>query len=496
MPDGSNQVATVSNHDLATMPLEKAIDAYAPNFRAVLPAHVPLDHFKRMVVTAINVNPDLAEADRRTLFNAAVKCASDGLLPDGREAALVVYNTKVKDRAGNEHYIKAAQYLPMIAGIRKRMRNTGEVLSAEAHVVYSNDRFHREFGDSPRILHEPPPLDAERGDPVGAYAIIKLANGEILREVMPKRDIDRARAVSRSRDKGPWKDWWDEMARKTVLRRCAKAAPGSSALERLLARDEEEPELPDPEETPMIPPRPRREDFIEQDTAIETRAFEVVDFTGETNEYQTEMEAMEALVQFIAGANSLKVLEALVESNAELAAYPVIIEAYKDRKEVLSNPGNRQDRPAAGAQLSDPARGATIPAETGHTEHPGKGSTPPHQEKGDTAKVVENVVAPASSSASTLDQTREQQPPPFQDNRSAVAPHAPRDESFWSQKEQKLDGATAKEILYYAQKYLGQCRDEYDVNAIEMYNAERTELSTRDRAELAGLIAQRRKEIG
>jgi hypothetical protein len=109
---------------------------------------------------------------------------------------------------------------------------------------------------------------------------------------------------------------------------------------------------------------------------------------------------------------------------------------------------------------------------------------------------VSSPPAPASSSGSTLDQTREQQPPPSQDNRSKTVSHAARDESFWSKKEHKLDGATAKEILYYAQKYLGQCRDEYDVNAIELFNAARVELSDRDRAELAGLIARRRKEIG
>ena len=37
-------------------------------------------------------------------------------LPNGKEAALVVYNTKVK-RNGTDVWIKAVQYMPMIAGI-------------------------------------------------------------------------------------------------------------------------------------------------------------------------------------------------------------------------------------------------------------------------------------------------------------------------------------------------------------------------------------------
>lgn len=384
MPDGTQRAVTISAKDLATMDLDKAINAYEANFRAVLPPHVPVERFKRMVLTAISTNPDLYDADRRTLFNAAVKCASDGLLPDGREAALVVYNTKAKDRHGNERYIKAAQYLPMIAGIRKRMRNTGEVLSAEAHVVYRHDKFYRAFGDDPKIVHEPPPLDQERGDAIGAYAIIKLANGEVIREVMPKRDIDRARAVSRSKDKGPWKDWWDEMARKTVLRRCAKAAPGSSVLERLLARDEEDPELPSAEEMPLIPPRPRREDFIEHadaDDADVTPAqeppFALVDADGVESLFEQPDEAAVAMddeLREAAKARGYDGAEGVWESNGALisalrtAGRPDLAEALDATRNELAvkyhhlgqNPGQSEDRLRAGAQQMDPAGGATV----------------------------------------------------------------------------------------------------------------------------------------
>jgi recombination protein RecT len=125
--------------------------------------------------------------------------------------------------------------MPMIAGIRKRMRNSGEVLSAEAHVIYEGDEFQHDLGDQPCIVHQPAFKD--RGKPIGAYAIIKLVNGEVLREVMSLEEIERVRAVSKVKF-GPWQDWWGEMARKTVLRRCAKAAPTSSDVDAVLARDD------------------------------------------------------------------------------------------------------------------------------------------------------------------------------------------------------------------------------------------------------------------
>ena len=241
-------LALATNADLTKLPLTDAIEAYSGNFQAALPSHIPLERFKRVVQTAISQNPDLARADRRSLFNACVKCAQDGLYPDGREAALVVFGG-------------TCNYMPMIQGIRKRLRNSGEVLSAIAEVVYHNDKFIYTLGDNPSLIHEPLPFGQDRGAPVGAYAIIKLTNGEIIREVLNKQEIDKIRSVSRAANTkgGPWDTWWTEMARKSTLRRAAKAAPSNSDLEQIWNRDNEL--VVDPPKLVEVPPRPQRSDF-------------------------------------------------------------------------------------------------------------------------------------------------------------------------------------------------------------------------------------------
>jgi len=253
----------IDNRDLATMPLAAALDAYTPSFVAALPEEISVEHFKRMVITAVNTNPDLVHADRRTLFNACVKCASDGLLPDGREAALTVFRTKMKDRNGIERYIDAVQYLPMVAGIRKRLRNSGEVASAVAEVVYQNDKFHYRLGVDSTIEHEPAPLDKDPGPAIGAYAIITLGNGERILEVARLSEIEAVRKKSRAPNSLMWTDFWGEGARKTVLRRAAKAAPqaATARFAQLIERDDEEMELSSVEEMKLVPQRPRREDF-------------------------------------------------------------------------------------------------------------------------------------------------------------------------------------------------------------------------------------------
>jgi recombination protein RecT len=83
------------------------------------PPHVSVEKFKRVAMTAIQNTPALVNADRRSLFGAFVRLAQDGLLPDGREAAVVMFGNK-------------AQAMPMIAGILKKIRQSGEVAKVSA----------------------------------------------------------------------------------------------------------------------------------------------------------------------------------------------------------------------------------------------------------------------------------------------------------------------------------------------------------------------------
>lgn len=219
------------------------LDNYESQIAAALPSHISVDKFKRVATTAVSRNPDLyLKGDKRALFNACVQCASDGLLPDGREAALVMFKGK-------------PQYLPMVAGVIKRMRNSGEVIAVDSQVIHQNDHFDYQLGDDARITHKP-----TLGDPgkiIGAYAIITLSSGEKLREVMSVAQIDKVRAVSKATSPdSPWNQWYGEMSRKTALKRCAKRAPTTPDLERLMNRDA----AFDAPDTPALPPpRPTRQ---------------------------------------------------------------------------------------------------------------------------------------------------------------------------------------------------------------------------------------------
>jgi recombination protein RecT len=191
------------------------------------------------VVTTVQMNEDLLYADRRSLFGACMKAAQDGLLPDGREAVLNIYKVKVRGNNGDE-WVPMVQYLPMVRGVLKIVRNAGGVAHIDAAAVYAKDEFSFQRGDDPKIDHKPYLGEDDPGLVVASYMIVKLDNGEVHREVMPRRDIEKTRGASKSGDgaNSPWTKWYDQMAIKAVIKRAAKLLPTSSeALDRVIQND-------------------------------------------------------------------------------------------------------------------------------------------------------------------------------------------------------------------------------------------------------------------
>lgn len=204
----------MSTKSTALAEIRGTLTKMEPEFHAALPAHIPVAKFLRTAQTALQMNPDIADCDRRSIYGAIMKAAQDGLVLDGREAALVRFGAQ-------------AQYMPMVAGLLKKARNSGEISTIAAHVVYSNDTFNYTLGDEEKIEHKPH-LSGDRGKPILVYAVATLKDGGKQRAIMTVAEIERVRAVSRSKDAGPWKQWWDEMAKKTVIRRLSKYLPSST----------------------------------------------------------------------------------------------------------------------------------------------------------------------------------------------------------------------------------------------------------------------------
>ncbi len=209
------------------------------SFKAMLPSHYTLEKFFAIIERAVMSNPDLLFADQASFLEAALQAAEDGLPPDGKRGAFVVFNTKVQ-RGGNWVPIKKVQWMPMIRGIVEKLYNTGKVKSALARAVCVADKYRLWVDDAgEHIEHEE--HAGERGDVITYFAAVFMQDGTVYAEAMRPADVEKIKNVSKSKDNadGPWKLWYEEMAKKTIFKRLAKRLPMSVEIERMMSRDDE-----------------------------------------------------------------------------------------------------------------------------------------------------------------------------------------------------------------------------------------------------------------
>ena len=113
------------------------------------------------------------------------------------------------------------------------------IQTVQAQCVYENDVFEYELGLNPKLVHKPAVED--RGELILVYALWKAKNGGYGFEVMSKEDIDNhARKFSQSFGSSfsPWKTNYEEMAKKTVIKKCLKYAPLKTDFIMQLSNDE------------------------------------------------------------------------------------------------------------------------------------------------------------------------------------------------------------------------------------------------------------------
>lgn len=235
--------------------LKSQLEERAESFRMALPSHIKPEDLQRTVLMAAQQNPAILQADRRSLILSCMKAAQDGLLPDGREAALVPFNSREKDGQGKWVTVKQVQYMPMVYGLRKKIMQSDEISVMQVGVVYraeyESGRFLFELGMEPPIRYRPDLSlsveETEDGEIVAAFSLVKFKDGSWSAEVMRRAEIDKIRQLSQTgavgqvvkfgankgkpiEPKGPWVDHFAEMAKKTVMRRHSKVLPMSGDI--------------------------------------------------------------------------------------------------------------------------------------------------------------------------------------------------------------------------------------------------------------------------
>lgn len=202
-----------------------ALNDLKPEFERALPGHIPVDRFMRTAQTAVSMTRNIEKLKDMRSFKACVtKAAQDGLILDGREAAIVI------------DYNGEAQYRPMVRGLLKLAYNSGEIKSIVVELAREHDDFRYSPTDTEMPVKHDIDLRKPRGEVFAGYAFAVLKDGGIVHEVMSVEDINRIRNrsdayrafMAKKIKSTPWATDWEEMARKTVLRRISKYLPSST----------------------------------------------------------------------------------------------------------------------------------------------------------------------------------------------------------------------------------------------------------------------------
>jgi recombination protein RecT len=311
-PQSENQqISVVQNRQDRTRTIMGLVEKMRGPIEAVLPVHISIDKFRAIVLMALrkapNVGKTILDCHPPSIITACLSAAYDGLMPDGREGAMIASNNKYLDESGREQWRNEARWNPMVAGLRKQILAGGEVADAITTIVYENEikqgRFKVTAGLDPNIEHTPMP-ETDRGDPAAAYAVAFFRDDRRPTfEVMYKGEIEYVRATAKGG--AVWNSYPLEMWRKTVLRRFRKSLPGGNDIVDMEAR-EMFPDFNGDQEALPAPPKPTRASVQARLEDQQGSMGEPLDFGDDLGRFAQVKEEVEAQVDHDAETGEIR----------------------------------------------------------------------------------------------------------------------------------------------------------------------------------------------
>lgn len=191
-------------------------------FERSLPAYIKFENFCKAALLDISQNESLLESTQVSVLRSLVCAAQLGLMPSAitGEAYLVPYRNKKT----HEYECKL---IIGYKGFLKLLYQNKNIVSLEAETVFVNDEFYCEYGTNKKLIHKPAIKD--RGEPVCYYSIVyfKGQYNQSAFKMMTIDEINEIMTMSQSSNSkmSPWQNNFNEMAKKTVIRRHMKLLP-------------------------------------------------------------------------------------------------------------------------------------------------------------------------------------------------------------------------------------------------------------------------------
>lgn len=182
-----------------------------------LPSGFNTTRFVQNAVALMNDNDNLADFAKKhgtnQIMNGLVLGAIQGLDFYNKECYLIPRGNKLdfqKDYKGVVKIIKKYSIEPVEDVYAKLIRDGDEF---EEVIIGGR----QSFNFKPKFLNN--------NDIIGAFAVVLYKNGTLKYEVMSKDDIESCRKASKMPNGNSWKNFYGEMAKKTVIHRLKKWIP-------------------------------------------------------------------------------------------------------------------------------------------------------------------------------------------------------------------------------------------------------------------------------
>ena len=208
------------------------INAMSGEIAKALPQVMTPERFTRIALSAVSNTPKLGNCTPQSFLGAMMNAAQLGLEPNTPlgQAYLIPFENRKKG-------VTECQFQIGYKGLIDLAYRSGEVKMIDAQTVYENDEFEYELGMDPVLKHKP--ARTNRGNPIYFYATFKLTNGGQGFQVMSIEDVqEHAKKYSKTYNNGPWQTNFEEMAKKTVLKKLLKYAPLKTEFVKQVTSDE------------------------------------------------------------------------------------------------------------------------------------------------------------------------------------------------------------------------------------------------------------------
>lgn len=226
----AQQSAGTGSGDKALTPLQEAASLVA-TYAARLLNDKRAQQFYAQVSLMAKQDAKIATCTKDSILSAMMACVHLDLMPNTpqQHAFVIPYNNRQKGTV-------ELQFQLGYKGLLALAERSGQVKKIEAELVFEGDRFTYALGLDRKLNHRPS-MDVDRTDYTkvkAAYATITLSNGEVVFDVMGRKELDKIQTSAKAQaTDAPWKKWPEAMAKKTVVKRALKLVPSSTEDSRL-----------------------------------------------------------------------------------------------------------------------------------------------------------------------------------------------------------------------------------------------------------------------